>query len=836
MRWLKRILIFVLIVLIGVGVYGFLTVRSSFPQLNGELEVVGLNQEVTVIRDGYGIPHIYAETPADLFKAQGYVEAQDRFFQMDFWRHIGAGRLSEMFGESQLGTDKFLRALNFTATAQIELTTISQEARDILGWYSEGVNAYLTSHQGSAASLEYPLMALQASGYVPDPWTPLNTLTWAKVMSWDLSSNFGDEIARTVLGDTLTEEQVEQLYPPYPDGHPVIVPSEIRSAAADRTTASLPDAAITALLSVEQSRRTLSELTGGGFEGIGSNNWVISGKLTSSGMPILANDPHLAIQIPSIWYEIGLHCSDVSDTCPFEVTGFSFPGTPGVVIGHNASIAWGVTTEAADTQDLYIEKINPENANQYEVDGEWVDMDVRAETIDIAGGASESYEVRTTKHGPIISGLHGGADQLDDVGSNYPDGFEVSLAWQSLQPSTLIESILQIDLASDWDDFRSAASLWDVAAQNLVYADIEGNIGYQSTGEIPIRPNSDGLRPVPGWDSSNDWVGIVPFDEMPFVFNPERGYMASANQPVLEAGAEPFIGRDGAYGYRAARIDEMINATAIHTVESVQAMQMDNRDGGAANLVQHLVAVPTREPNVLEIQNLLEVWALGKEGFQATWDSAGSAAYQATWRKVLELTFNDDLPEEYWPDGGSRWFEVFRVLIDHPDDPFWDIKGTNEIETADVILQQAMNDAHTELTELLGDNALNWKWGNLHTAEFENQTLGQSGIGPIEWLFNRSAPRRVSGGPSLVNATGWSATVGYEVDWVPSMRMVVDLGDFSRSTSIHTTGQSGHAFQANYADMIEMWTDGGQHPMLWSREDVDNAAANTLILKPAGSG
>lgn len=830
MRWIKRIFILLLIVIVGLGVYGFLTVRNSFPQLNGELEVMALDSQVTVIRDSYGIPHIYAASSADLFRAQGFVEAQDRFFQMDFWRHIGSARLAEMFGQSQLETDKFLRALDFAGTAEEELATMSVDARNLLEWYAEGVNAFLETHSGSSLSLEYPLLSLQVPGYLPEPWSPVHTLTWAKVMSWDLSGNLGDEIARSVLADSVTAEQVEQLFPPYPEDHPVIVTSELRSATTSTASAALPDGALNALISTRRGFDAVNDLTGGGFEGIGSNNWAISGDLTSTGMPILANDPHLAIQIPSIWYEVGLHCNEITTDCPFDVAGFTFPGTPGVVIGHNSHIAWGVTTEAADTQDLFIEKINPENPNQYEVDGDWVDMDIRTETLMVGGGGSETYEIRSTRHGPIISGLHGGADDLQEIEAGYPEHFAVALGWQSLEPSTLIEAILQLNLASNWEEFRTAASQWDIAAQNLVYADIEGNIGYQSTGEIPIRESSDGLRPVAGWETSNDWVGIVPFDEMPFIFNPDRGYLATANQPVLVAGEEPFIGRDGAYGYRAVRIEEMINESSAHTVASIQRMQMDSWDGGAANLVPHLIEVPTRRPEVLEIQNMLEEWARGNAGYQASWDSAASAAYQATWRNLLRLVFHDDLPEAYWPDGGSRWFEIVGALAETPDDPFWDDAGTPDLELAEVIMEQAMADAHAQLSQILGDDSDEWRWGDLHTAGFENQTLGQSGIGPIEWLFNRHAPRRVGGGPSLVNANGWSATAGYEVDWVPSLRMVIDLGDFSQSTSIHTTGQSGHAFHGNYGDMMTMWADGEQHPMLWSRAQVEEAAANTLIL------
>ncbi len=831
MRWLKRILILLLVVIVVAGVFGFLTIRRSYPQLNGELAVVGLENEVVVHRDQYGIPHIYADTTADLFRAQGFVEAQDRFFQMDFWRHIGSGRLSEMFGDSQVETDKFLRSLGFVDIAETELNSMPKEIRQILEWYSDGVNAYLDSRSGSSLSLEYAILPLQAPGYEPEQWTPVHTLTWAKMMSWDLSGNFRNELARTVLAETLTPEQVDLLYPGYPSDHPVVVPGIIR--ADDKVDwLALPEGAKGALEAVESGYRLVDNVTGGGFEGIGSNNWAISGDLTESGMPILANDPHLGIRMPSIWYEVGLHCNQLSDLCPFEVVGFGFPGTPGVVIGHNANIAWGVTTEAADTQDLFIEKINPSNPHQYEVDGEWLDMEVRTETIQVAGADPIEYEVRQTRNGPIISGLFGPADDLEEIATNYPDPFAVSLAWKTLEPSTLFESILRINLATNWEDFRSAASLWDIAAQNLVYADIQGNIGYQSTGEIPVRSGWDGRLPVAGWDSDNVWQGTIPFEDMPYVFNPVRGYVFSANQPVLAPGESPLIGTDAAYGYRAARIEAMILATDRHDVDSVRSMQMDSRDGGAAEVVPHLLQVDSQAPGVQVLQGLIENWSLGFEAFQAQHDSAGAAVYAVIWKNLLELTFHDDLPEDHWPEGGSRWFEVVAILLEDPENTFWDNAETATIENSLDILERAMADAHVELVELLGPEIEDWAWGTLHVAEFENQTLGQSGIGPVEWLFNRTAPLRVGGGPSIVNAVGWNPTEGYEVNWVPSMRMVIDLGNLDASTSIHTTGQSGHAFHGNYADMLGLWTDGLQHPMLWSRTQVEAGADNTLALIP----
>ena len=400
MRWVRRILVFLLVLAIGIGVFGFFMVRRSFPQTDGEIQVAGLGNQVEVVRDVDGVPHIYAATTHDLFFAQGYAHAQDRFWQMDFWRHIGGGRLAEMFGEDQVEADMFLRSLDFTGIAEQELAEMPAEHREILEAYANGVNAYISGRSPSQISLEYAILPLQNSGYAIEPWTPVHSLTWAKVMSWDLSWNMLQEIDRATLSATLPVERVEQLYPDFPEDKPVIVPSDQAPTAHTQPAMELTAGPLTALLSAAERARSVWELTGGGFSGIGSNNWVVGGTHTETGMPILANDPHLAIQMPSIWYLNGLHCTARGGDCNYELAGFSFPGIPGVVIGHNEHIAWGVTNESVDTQDLFIEKINPDDPAQYEFDGDWVDAEVRTETIVVGGGEDVDFEVRGHKARP----------------------------------------------------------------------------------------------------------------------------------------------------------------------------------------------------------------------------------------------------------------------------------------------------------------------------------------------------------------------------------------------------------------------------------------------------
>jgi penicillin amidase len=759
--------------------------------------------------------------------AQGYVHAQDRFWQMDFWRHTGSGRLSEMFGETQVETDAFLRTLGWRQTAEQELASYDPESVAILNAYAEGVNAYLADHQGTAISLEYGILKILTPGYKPEPWTPVNTLTWGKAMAWDLGGNMGSEIERAILLKTLTPEQVAELFPAYPADHPVIVPEMGQAAASTSAGSSLPDLDWT---SVQARFSALDALLGPSGSGIGSNSWAVSGSLTATGMPLLANDPHLSIQMPSIWYQIGLHCRPVSAACPYEVAGFSFAGVPGVVIGHNQDIAWGFTNTGPDVMDLYIEKINPDNPSQYEYNGQWVDMTLRTETINVGGGEPVPLTVRSTRHGPIISEVYGKLTDFNTkAGVTLPENYAISLRWTALEPSTNFPAIWGFNKAANWDEFRQAASKFNVPAQNLLYADVQGNIGYQMPGNIPIRKNGDGRLPVPGWTDEYEWTGYIPFDELPYVFNPSKGYIVAANNAVVGAGYPYLITKDWNYGFRANRIVDMItNAPGPIDIAYIQKIQGDNYDANATTFVPLLAQLNFQAGTPIQAKalDLLKNW-----DYQAGMGSAPAAVFEVFWKNLLADTFNDDLPEAYWPSGGSRWMEVISNLANQPDNSFWDDKATTDrVETRDDILTKAFTEAVTEIEQLQGKDSTKWNWGDLHIATFVNQTLGKSGIAPIEALFNRG-PFPASGGQDLVNSTGWKTNIGYFVDWLPSMRMIVDLGDLRSSITVHTTGESGHAYHPHYIDMADMWRNIQYYPMLWNEQAiVANTEAHLQLL------
>lgn len=841
-KLLKNIVIITTILVFFLLAGGYLWIRisipQSFPKTEGEIQIPGLLETVDIYRDEMGIPNIYATSSHDLFIAQGFVHAQDRFWQMDFWRHIGSARLAEMF-PSEVKTDTFLRSLGWKQLAEQEYQYLDPESKSILDAYSQGVNAYLSDHSGTKLSLEYGILTLLNPSYKPEVWTPINTLTWAKSMAWDLGGNMDDEVDRAILSKTLTADQVNELYPLYSIDHPVIVPQIGENAYQSQLIikTSYLDIPISLLSNVSDKISGLTALLGPGGSDIGSNNWVISGSLTNTGKPILANDPHLSIQMPSIWYQVGLHCRPKNVDCPYDVSGFSFAGVPGIIIGHNDRIAWGVTNVGPDVQDLFIEKINPENPDQYEYLGKWVDMVMRKETILVAGADPVEIIVRSTIHGPVISDSYGPLKQQAETpedsfsqksGIDLPANYAITLSWTALEPSKLFKAIWGFDRAQNWDEFRSAARDFTVPAQNLVYADVDGNIGYQMPGNIPIRKSGDGRLPVPGWTGEYDWQGYIPYEQLPYTFNPPSGYIASANNQVNPWNYPYLITTDWDYGFRAKRIVELItSASKAIDIAHIQKIQGDNYNASAAILVPLLMKTELDDPSLEEIRSILKNW-----DYQDEMASAPAALYNSFWKKFLVNTFGDDLPDDLQPAGSSRWFEVVRNMANRPDSHWWDSQlTTDKIETREEIINLSFDQAVSEIKSSLGKDPNQWHWGDLHTATFKNQTLGNSGITPIEILFNRG-PYMTSGGGSIVNATGWNATKGFEVTSLPSLRMIVDLGDMPNSITVHPTGQSGHAFNPNYINMADLWRNIEYYPMLWDEQAIVNKAAAHLVLKP----
>jgi penicillin G amidase len=478
--------------------------------------------------------------------------------------------------------------------------------------------------------------------------------------------------------------------------------------------------------------------------------------------------------------------------------------------------------------DLYIENLNPQNPDQYEVNGRWTDMQIVNETIRVAGENPVALKVRYTRHGPVISDSY---RRLKDFSQKtqigVPPQYAISLRWTALDPTILFPAIWQMNIAQNWKDFREAASHFDVPSQNIVYADIDGNIAYQAPGKIPIRKNGDGRYPVPGWTDEYEWTGFIPFEELPYALNPSTGFIATANNAVTTRDYQHFIASDWDYGFRAQRIVNMIEkAEGPLSSANVQQMQGDNFSGIADAIIPVLLNVPLNDAHLSQLRETFRQWDR-----EERIDSSQAALFEVFWKHLLADTFHDDLPEDQWPSGGSRSSQVIRDLLTHPDSAWWDNRKTPDKETRDDILKLAFSEAVQELEKRFGTNPQNWRWGGLHTVSYKNAVFGNTGIALLDWLFNRG-PYPTAGGSAIVNATSWDATESYEVTSLPSMRMLVDFSDFDHSLTVHSPGQSGHAFHRHYNDLVDLWRNIRYYPMLWSRKDVEANTKEVLYFEP----
>ncbi|MFJ6012824.1 penicillin acylase family protein [Streptomyces sp. NPDC092952] len=891
-RLIVIVLVLALVAGIGYGAFWSVsTVRASYPQTTGSVKLDGLDANVDVKRDSYGIPQLYADTDADLFRAQGYVQAQDRFWEMDVRRHMTAGRLSEMFGSGQVETDAFLRTLGWRKVAQEEYDKVlSEETKKNLQAYAEGVNAYLKGRDGKDISVEYAALGF-TNDYKPSEWTPVDSVAWLKAMAWDLRGNMQDEIDRSLMTSRLDAKQIKSLYPEYPykEHRPIVEQGAVSPVTGKFDPEAKPSDALgtgtgtvqgatealnTQLASLSDTLDQVPALLGPNGNGIGSNSWVVSGKYTTTDKPLLANDPHLAPQLPSLWYQMGLHCREISAKCQYDTAGYTFSGMPGVIIGHNQDIAWGFTNLGADVTDLFLEKVSGKG---YLYDGRTKPFTTREETIKVAGGKDRTITVRETNNGPLVSDRSG---ELETVGQKAPvtdgapdraEGYAIALKWTALQPGHSMDAVFELNRAKDFTTFRKAAAHFEVPSQNLIYADTKGNIGYQAPGTIPVRLKGDGTMPSPGWSSEYGWEkDPIPFEELPYEYNPERGYIVTANQAVIdEKNYSPLLTKDWGYGTRSQRINDLIESKIKDggkiSTEDMQKMQMDNNSAIAALLVPELLKINISDKSVREAQKLLEGWDYTQEP-----DSAAAAYFNAVWRNVLKLAFGNKLPKELrvkgeclnvrradasgpvdeqnklvrecgmrdadsaQPDGGDRWYQVVTELMDDQDNDWWKTAGNRRdepTENRDQLFARAMKDARWELTAKLGKDITTWNWGRLHQLTLKNQTLGTAGPDLLQRALNRG-PWNLGGGEAAVNATGWNAAGGYEVVWVPSMRMVVNVGDWDKSRWINLTGASGHAFNAHYTDQTDKWVNGELLDWSFGTNAVARTTTDTLTLKP----
>ncbi len=841
----------VVVIAASIGAARTVFMRRAFPKTNGTVKVRGLQAPVEIFRDRDGVPHIYADTMEDLFFAQGYVHAQDRFWQMEFWRRAGAGRLSELFGEAVLGIDIYIRTMGFGEIAVQEYALFGEETRTFMEAYAAGVNAYILNRKPAKLGLEFALLGLQGVEFEIEPWTPVHTLTWFKLMAEDLSDNMQMELYTMELIRAVGIDKTADFFPDYrEDVMPFVISDDEISLQGEQQKSREPfhmteehiallEKCSTRLVGGYDSAMSIF----GHGEGVGSNAWVISGGLTTTGKPLLANDAHLRIQMPSIWYEVGLYSKKgggAGGNESFHARGFSFAGVPGIIIGYNDRIAWGFTNMYPDVQDLYIERINPENTNQYEVNGEWVDMELRVEEIAVHDW-DEPYRllVRSTRHGPIVTD-HGDLSARNNFniipGKTFPTNLELTalaLRWTALEPHKLMNVVFLLNRAGNFEEFHEALRYFTVPSENVVYADIDGNIGYQAPGLIPIRAKGDGLLPVPGWTDEYEWIGYVPYEDLPRVLNPAKGYIVTANNPVVSLNYPRDLVMNPDHGYRARRIVDMIEGGDGFTFNDMKKMQGDNLSLSALEIMPYMQSLSFEDDGAEDaLESLLE-WDGRME-----MESGRAALYAYFWVALIEGIFRDELPKRLWTrDGGvvgasSRLLSCVYNLLKEPSNPWWDdVTTLDGIEGRDDILVRAFEKAYKRGVDEFGEELDEWRWGAIHTATFQNQTFGRSGIGMIEKIFNRG-PVSTAGGFHQVNRCDFSIDKPFEVYHITSNRQIIDLNDLSNSLMIHATGQSGHPGHRHYDDFIDPWRFIEYHSARWERNEVEEGSKERLVLKP----
>lgn len=841
-RWLVSAVVVVVLVVGGLVSVGLAAVRGPLPQLEGEVTLPGLNGRVTVLREAHGVPQVYTDQPEDLFEAQGYLAAQDRFYEMDVRRHAASGRLSELFGASQVATDTFTRTVGFRRVAEAELAIQSPSTRRYLDAYASGVNAYLRGRTPGQISLEYSLLQLKGGVDEPEEWTAVDSLAVLKVFGWQLGANTDDEAVRAQVVAAVGPERAADLSPAYPlrDQEPIVSggnvvgkafdPDASESADAPRATAGqvvpgVPEAARGAVAGAQRARGTLTDLFGS-EQGLGSNSWVVSGAHTADGAPLLSNDPHLDTAIPSVLAQVGLHCTTVGAQCPFDVTGFSITGLPGVVIGRNASIAWGLTTSEADVADLYLEDVVDDHAR---VDTAYQPLTLRTEELRVDGeDEPRTISIRASRHGPLLSDADPSTAAAGRPPGAREHGYAVALAWTGSIPSRSMDAVLGIDAASSWAQFRAAAALLGAPSQNLVYADVRGTIGYQLPGLIPLRRAGDGTTPVPGWDPRYDWAGTIPFAQLPHAENPSSGIIVAANNQVIGSQYPYVIGSSYSYGWRSREIRDRLSTARRLTPDSAEQILYDERLGFAADLVPELLKVRVDDAFVREGQQTLVGW-----DYRMTPGSAAAAYFAIVSHDLKKLVLSDQLAPQLWPQDDDRWYAALDTLMRQPDNPWWDDATTPQVEHRDDVLLAALTLARKEATSLMARDPGQWAWGRIHQVRLRNPTLGTSGFAPVEALFNRE--RQPAGGAgTTVKALGWDDRVPYGVTYGSAMRMVIDLGDADSGRWVNQSGASGHPFGPYYSDQFALWLTDRTWSMVLTRNAVAARTLHTLVLKPDG--
>ena len=790
----------VLAVATGTAIGGWYWARRSLPSWSGAVAARGARAPVRIVRDGNAVPHVFAESPDDAYFGLGYVHAQDRLWQLELDRRLGAGTLAEVLGPPALEADQLFRTLGLRRAAEANLEQLDAATRATIDAYVRGVNAYLD--QGRALPPEFGLL-----GVTPAPWTAADSVVWLKLMAWRLSSNLASELWRWRLSQRLDSREIAEFFAPYPGDEPILLdnrPARYGELPAGRTGMFSPLATIAS--------------------GLGSNNWVVDGRSTQSNKPLLANDPHLGLTAPSIWYLAHLSAPGLN------VVGATMPSLPGVILGHNDAVAWAFTNTGSDVQDLFLEQLVPGDPSRYVTPDGSAAFELHHELIRIKGEPDQQLEVRVSRHGPVISDVYESAQAVT------PRGHVLALQWTALAPDDQTPRFaIEAARARNAEELRQAARYFHAPTQNIVYADTAGAIGFIAAGRVPVRRDAGaapGLVPVPGWQSNYDWTGYIPFEELPQQRDPASGRIVTANQKIAAPGYPHWLGAEWTEPYRAERIDALLSATPAHTLDSFEKMQLDVQSGVARTLLPLLLErvgpidarVDARERHWLE--------ALARWDLMLRADAPEPLVFSAWVRELARSIYADELGELFEEAWAERVGFLRNVLVDRDGQSHWcdDVQSPPR-ETCGERALVALRDALADLVRRYGEDDARWTWGPAHPAHARHFPMTRVPL--LRHWFDILVPS--SGGTHAVNVGAYDISDSdepFESVHAAGLRAVYDLGNLSASRFLINTGQSGHPLSAHYRDWAERWASGGLISIPTERGVIDADAADTLVLTP----
>jgi len=840
MAWMKRTAVGLVVAVLLAGTGAALYVQRSFAVVDGKLSVAGLRDVVRVQRDGADVTHIRAQTPQDVWFAMGFVHAQERTWQLEFNRRVMHGQLSEVFGEATVETDKLMRSLDIMGTARRQYAGLPLYAKEALQAYSQGIHAF-HKDRPQALSPEFHVLGVKPGGDAGAVWEPEDSVGWALMMALDLGGNWGNEFARLSVAKTLDTDRLWQLMPPYP-GEPPAASADLSalyrqlgvyrangsgtSAGApggrDPVAQTSPDAAHRdGPLSRQISAGMLAwsdELTrnAGTNDGKGSNNWVLAGTRTVSGKPLLANDPHLGLSAPAIWYFAGMQspAGKASDGTPIgaiDAVGATLPGLPFVVLGRTDRVAWGFTNTGPDVQDLYLEQINPADASQYRTPEGWAPFTVRNETIRVKGAADVVLKARSTRHGPVLSDAQKVHADVLDLGK-----YVLALRWSALDADNqTVLAGLQTNQAKSVDELFQALSHYHSPMQSVVAADDQGNIRFKAVGRVPLRDAANDIRgvaPSPGWEARYDWKGWLPYDQTP-EDNGAKGWVATANQRITAPGYAHYLTQDWALPYRYERIAQLIEATDKHDAQSMQVIHSDVTSLATRRLLPHLLQAQSTHPLAAAAQAQLK-------GFDGVMDADTAAPLVfAAWTDELArgLIIPRIGEERFTATYGKRDYRAgLEGMLERND--IWWCQATSCADQSAAALGRALD----RLQAAYGADPAQWRWGAAHPALSAHRPFGN--VAALARVFDVSVPSH--GDAYTVNVGQYNAgeAKGPFVNrHAASLRAVYDLADLEQSRFIYQTGQSGLVFSPRYRDMSTTWAQTGyralqRQPARWAHE------------------